>query len=382
MTADAPPQVASPAGPPKSVRLREARFDDHAQVAALEARFDLLPKSFEEWRHLWAGNPAYRGSQGKFPIGWVLQNPDGSLSGYLGNIPLLYELEGQKLLAATTRAWVVDQSARSYALLLLATYFRQPHVDLFLNTSVNANAAAAYGSFAGVPVPVGAWDRSLFWIGDYPGFARSWLRKRGGRLPTPLSYPLAAGAFLLDMARGSGFHAGVGVKPSATFDERFDEFWLLLRQKKNRLLLGVRDRETLDWHFKYGLGNGTVWLYTAEQDSRLVAYAVFDRHDYPPAGLTRMWLTDFQSVDDATAPAHLTAMLSLALQRCKREGIHMLEVTGAGPWMQPILERASPHRRRLSNWRYFYKANNPVLAKRLQDSVLWEPSFYDGDSSL
>lgn len=385
MTADALTQSASTLRPAKPIRLREARFEDHAQVAALEAKFELVPKAYPEWRHLWSSNPAYRGIEGAFPIGWVLENADGVISGYLGNIPLTYELEGKKLLAATTRAWVVDESARGYALLLLGTYFRQRNVDIFLNTSVNASAAEAYNSFQGIPVPVGAWDRSLFWIAHYQGFAESFLRKQGGRTAKPLSYPLAAGAFLLDRLKRSGFRRAARaaeVQACAGFDERFDDFWKGLREKKSHLLLGVRDRETLDWHFKDGLAKGTAWLYTAEHNSGLAAYSVFDRHDYHPVGLTRMWLTDFQCLDNGNAPAYLAAMLKGALKRCREEGIHMLEVTGAGPWMQRVLEGASPHRRQLSNWRYFYKANNPALAEKLRDPAVWEPSFYDGDSSL
>src|SRR5579863_6132027 len=112
----------------KPLKLREVRFEDHSQIAALAARFELHVEGYPAWTHLWTGNPAYREIKDKFPMGWVLENADGAIAGYLGNVPLNYELEGKKLLAATTRAWVVDTPYRSYSPLLLGTYFQQPNV--------------------------------------------------------------------------------------------------------------------------------------------------------------------------------------------------------------------------------------------------------------
>jgi len=384
MSGDALVQAAGVTRPSKSVRLREARFEDHPEVAALETKFELVPKSYEEWMHLWADNPACREMQGKFPIGWVLENADGAIVGYLGNIPVNCELEARKLLAATTRAWVVEESARSYALLLLATYFKQDNVELFLNTSVNSESARAYGSFQGIPVPVGAWDRSLFWITNYRGFAESFLRKKGGSMARPLSYPLSGALFLADQFRAGRFSDEMAfeVQSCAGFDDRFESFWMALRKMKHRQLLSIRNREALEWHFKYSLLNQSAWIYTWGGSSGLAAYSIFDRQDYHPFGLTRMRLTDFQCLDEEKAPAILNAMLKTALARCRRESFHMLELTGLNRRLESEVERASPHHRQLSNWRYFYKANRRDLGEKLKNADLWDPSFYDGDSSL
>jgi hypothetical protein len=382
-TAIRPGLVPKPAQP---LKLREARFEDHPQVVALESRFELVPKSYEEWTHLWTNNPAYRNIKDSFPIGWVLETSDGSVAGYLGNIPLHCEFQGRTLLAATTRAWVVDASYRSFALQLLGTYFKQRNVDIFLNTSVNAESAQAYSSvFQGVRVPVGAWDRSLFWIANYRGFSESLLRKKGGPMAKPLSYPLSMGVFLLDRLKPRRFQERgnpITVLPCSSFDERFDAFWAALRKKKSRRLLAVRNRETLEWHYKFALLQKTAWIYVVEGSSGLAAYAVFDRRDYHPVGLTRMRLTDFQCVEEDRAAALLKAMLQAALDCCRTEGFHMLELTGLSPRMEKELEPASPHRRQLSNWRYFYKVSGRRLAEQLKNADVWEPWLFDGDSSL
>src|SRR5208282_852803 len=58
----------------KPMKLREVRFEDHAQVVALAAKFDLHVEAYPQWTHLWANNPAYREIQDKVPMGWVLDH--------------------------------------------------------------------------------------------------------------------------------------------------------------------------------------------------------------------------------------------------------------------------------------------------------------------
>jgi len=385
MSADPQTQPASVPRSQKPPQLREARFEDYAQVAALASKFHLQTESYAGWTHLWINNPAYREIKDKFPTGWVLENSDGAISGYLGNIPLNYELDGKRLLAATTRSWVVDTDYRTYSPLLLGTYFQQPNVDLFLNTTVNSQAAPAYSIFAGVHVPVGAWDRTLFWITHHQGFAESFLRKKGGTMAKPLSYPVSTGLFLRDQLRRRRFQGNgnaVEVLLCAGFDDRFDAFWAALRKKKSNLLLAVRSREVLEWHFKFPLLQNAAWIYLVEGNAGLAAYAVFLRQDNPEAGLTRVRLADFQCLEQESALDVLMPMLQTAIDRCRQECIHMLELIGFAPALERKLERASPHRRPLPNWVYYYKANDPALAERLKNPAVWEPSLFDGDSSL
>jgi hypothetical protein len=234
-------------------------------------------------------------------------------------------------------------------------------------------------------VPVGAWDRTLFWITNYQGFTESLLRRSGGTLAKPVSYPLSLGAFLFDKLRAAprpGIGAGGTVVSCASFDERFEVFWQALRKNKFNLLLAVRSQEALAWHFKFALLNDTAWIYAVEGEAGLAAYSVFLRHDYEEIGLTRMRLVDFQCLDREKAPEFLSVLYGAAMERCRKESIHMFEVVGLAPELEKTLERASPHHRALSAWLYFYKTNNTSVAERLKDPTVWEPWLFDGDSSL
>jgi hypothetical protein len=362
--------------------IREARFQDYDQIAALEARYGLETKSNEEWRHLWVNNPAYKRSPNTWPIGWVLEGVDQKIYGYLGNVPLAYEFDGRRLTAATSRAWVVDASYRSFSLLLVERFFAQKHVDIFLNTTVNAEASKGYAVFRASRVPVGEWDRSSFWVTNYPGFVASWLKMKSVPLGKTLIYPLSMGLFLRDRARQKSWQCerNVSVRNCESFDDRFDEFWQQLRVINSKVLLAVRSREILEWHFKYALRQRKVLVLRVEEKDQPIAYAVFCRQDSSRYGLSRLRLIDFQSLDRSADL--LKPMLSRALKFCRDEGIHMLENIGLTPEKSKLFRQFAPYHRQLPSWLYFYRTKNKDLVESLKDPEVWDPSCFDGDTSL
>jgi hypothetical protein len=369
----------------KSPKLREARFDDHARITALAAQYGLRTEEYSAWTHLWNSNPAYQSVQGKIPIGWVLDIGGDEIVGYLGNVPIGYELHGKKLLAATTRAWVVDTPYRAYSPLLLATYFQQRNVDFFLSTTVNSQSEAAYSSFQSTRVPVGSWDRASFWITNYRGFVGSYLRRNSRMLAVPATYPLSAGLFVLDRLRGARLPRSsdlVRIVPCPRFDDRFQAFWEKLRQVKSDVLLADRSLQTLDWHFKSAFQKRDPWIYVLEQGSSIAAYSIFQRYDFAKVGLTRVRLIDFQCLDTNKSFDVLFAMLRIAIDRCRKTSIHMLELVGDPSELVKKVQSVALRQRPLGSWLYYYKTNHSPLAQELKHACVWEPSLFDGDSSL
>ena len=363
-------------------RIREATFDDYPQIAALEAQYGLHPKLYEEWEHLWLENPVFRNLRA-WPIGWVCESEDDGIVGYIGNIPLGYEFDGQPLLAATSRSLVVDSRYRPYAFSLLACFFNQKNVDLFLNTSVNEKVVKLQELFGAQRVPSGRWDRSAFWITNYRGFTASVLEKSGFLGSEALSYPVSAGLFFRDELTGRGLRGPAGKREArfcSEFDERFDMFWERLRRSSPDRLLAVRSRATLQWHFQYALTRKDAWVLTVGGQDGISAYAVFCRQDNPAFRLSRIRLIDFQSLDGSAE--RLKPILTLALERCQQEGIHMLEAVGFSAEKQLAIEKLASYQRELSSWRYFYKADGPYLASILTRPQAWDATCYDGDCSL
>jgi hypothetical protein len=380
-TADGVPSVKRGKKRPRGPKLRPANFEDYEQIDRLGSRYGLKAKSYEEWSNLWLGNPLYQQIQAGWDIGWVLEDEDHRIVGSVGNIPVSYQFEGRTILAASSHSWVAEPEYRSAALLLLDHLINQRGVDLFVTTTNSAASTPGVDAFQCTRVPVGVWDESAFWITGHRGFVESFLTLKNYPLAKPLSYPLSAAVFLKDLLARKAWGAGdVEVKACPAFDERFDDFWAELKTRSPHLLLAVRTREVLEWHYKSLLSSNRLWIATVSDGSRLVAYAVFDRSDKSAIGLKRVRMVDFQSLDGGTAT--LLPFLSWALKKCREEGVHVMEHFGR--WLEKggLLDGIAPYRRRLPTWIYVYRANDPRLAESLRDPRVWVPSLFDGDASL
>ena len=364
----------------RSPKLREASFQDYAQIALLESRYGLTAAAtWEEWSHLWLGNPLYQELQPGWSIGWVLEDEHNRVVGSLGSIPRLFELGGTKLVAATSRGWVAEPEYRSASLLLLDQLINHPRADLFVTNTNSAASTPAVAAFCS-PVPVGLWNEYVFWITNYRDYTRRSLARQRYPWAKTLSYPLSAIILLRDwLGSKSRQTREVEIEVCESFDDRFDEFWSDLRKRSQHLLLAVRTREVLEWHYKYGLLSGRVWIVAAVDGHRIVAYAIYDKKEYP-SGLKQVRLVDFQSLDHDTGL--LEPLLSWALRKCRDEGIHRL--VSIGRWLEAgeCLEKLAPYRRRLPAWVYFYRTNSPKLAETLKDRSAWAPSLFDGDAGL
>jgi hypothetical protein len=231
-------------------------------------------------------------------------------------------------------------------------------------------------------VPVGVWDEAAFWVTDHRAFVKSFLKRQGKPFASALSYPLSAALLLRERFTGTAVSPGdVEVHACSNFDERFDDFWNELRRRHPHLLLAVRTREVMAWHFKNALADDRAWIATIIDGGRLIAYAVFDRRYKEHIGLHRVRLVDFQALDGSTEL--LPPIIAWALGKCRAEGIHMLE--SLGRWLEPgeLLDVIAPYRRKLPGaWQYAYRANNAQLADQLRDRRAWAPSLFDGDASL
>src|SRR5207244_3202262 len=143
-----------------------------------------------------------------------------------------------------------------------------------------------------------------------------------------------------------------------------DDFWQLLRSSRPALLLTDRSREALQWHYHYAAMHKRLWIFTVRRNSKLVAYAIYYRQDTPEYGLKRMRLADFQQLDPDFV--WLAPMLLQALDKCREEGVHMLEVFGLSVEKQRILSGLNPYRRRLPSWMYFYTPKDHQLEENLK----------------
>ena len=365
-------------------KLREASFHDYPRIALLQSERDIRVRSCEKWRHLWEANPAYMDIGGKWPIGWVLEAGD-KIVGYCGNIPTRYELDGRQLTAACGYSWVTDPAYSAYSILLLHEYLRQENAAMCISTTAGPISYKAHVALGAVPIPAGAWERSAVWITSYSGFVASWLGRKKCPAPQVFSYPVSAALYARDALRQrggrktSGVNGHVEIECCEQFDERFDEFWQVLRAENPRRLLAERSRRALEWHFRYLLQEKNLWIATVREKSSLCAYGIFGQLSNKADEQKRVVLIDFQSAAGKTNLFY--PILEWALQRCASEGFHLFQTIGLCPSGIGDVSALAPYTIRQET-RPLYKALNTSLSAKLNDPGVWSLSLFDGDATV
>jgi hypothetical protein len=371
-------ELKSPESSPP--HLRPARLDDHEGIVQLQKILSPKAPSADDWRMLWHGSPLWPQIGKRWPLGWVLETADRGIVGCLGNIPLLYRFRGEPVIAASGRGWVVAPEYRGFALWLLDERFNQRGVDLFMDTTINPDALDAFIEFSN-RVPAGDWEAIAYCITDYRAFATRALRKLNVPLAQELAPSAAAALRLKDAIFAKKLpkpRSSLVIEAADRFDSRFNTFWHELLRQNGETLLAARDSATLSWHFALPLRSGRLWILTASRNRQMRAYCIFLRQE-TTQDVRRVRLVDYQTIDrDVDA---LPDLLRVALRRCITEDVCVLNKPGVGLAKMRAFDEFAPYRGR-QTWPLFYRAVDPALDIELRQPRCWDPSEYDGDSSI
>ena len=373
---------AGAARPRKHPLLREARFDDFEQIAAVQRENGLTAKPHKEWLHLWQANPAYR-QLTDWPIGWVLEDPGGRVVGSLENVPCLYHFRGRSFVGAFGRGWAVNAEYRAYAPLLLFRQLRQTGVDLRVTNTASPRTSAVLSGQGWSRIPMGRWDRSALWVASYTQLLQNYLRpKSSSLLPAALRRFHRPRFLPMELLTKAVIRlpSGLDLRWCGRFDQRFEHFWSELREARPEVLLLDRSRQALEWHYKHLLAQNRLWILTASDRNRLVAYAIFEHKESQRLDVSKLVLVDYQAVGDHRDLC--SQMIACTLKRCRKDSVPVLENVGC--WLdalQPTAKRARFHRT-FGGWSYLYQAPNPELASALRAPESWYPTQYDADASL
>jgi hypothetical protein len=365
--------------------IREASFSDFSAVAALKQRGGLVADSFENWERLWRHNPALTVSQSDHPIGWVLE-ADGAIVGYLGNISLLCRFGDRTLTAATSHGLVVDPPYRSLGLTLIAAFFRQKSVDLFLSTSAIESVGKIAIAFRSSSVPQPDYDTVLFWVLQPRPFARALMRKL--QLKPAVS---GIGEILASIAVGtdkilrkrrpkrSSALFAISEIPIDEIGEDFQELWMEKVHETPRVF-SDRSPATLRWHYEVPGDRGSVRVLCCRRNGELVGYAMVRSDTDEPSGLRKSMIADLVARHDD--PEIVNALCVAAYDHAKSAGSHVLEVIGFPSSIRRVCSQGNPYRRKLPACPFFYKAADPTLHKTLSDPAAWYACPFDGDATL
>ena len=365
--------------------LREAGFDDFEAVRSLRLRFGLGDDSLQDWRALWLDNPALvRGTH--LPVGWVLE-VERRIVGFLGSIPTQFVLGGQRVLAVSAHAMVIEpEYRRGNRLRLAEPLFSLEGVDLVLNTSANPGSGRIFQAFHAAQVPSPEYDRCLMWVLQPAVFLRAYLRRRGTspRLAAVLAQ-CAAGPLVADsiVRRRRPVRPGgaseFAIREIHQIGQEFDGLWARKIREPTRLL-SVRTAETLRWHFKQTPRAPRSKAICCFRKGRLAGYAIVMRQDSPAFGLSRIRIADLLAENDD--PEVVDGLLWAAYEQARKDGVSVFELFGFPGTIRSRFARRNPYSRQLDSWPYFYRASGSELQARLGSEQAWHACPYDGDATI
>lgn len=371
-----------------SLSVREARYADCNAVGALKRRNGLSAKwSIDRWVGLWQENPAMPSDQ-SVPMGWVLEQSN-EIVGYLGNIPLNYHFRGKRLLAVAARGFAVDAAFRSHSLRLAAAFFSQKNVDVLLNTSANASAAAVFQICKAEKIPHADYDKALYWIIRPWRIASSALRKYGLNSALASLGGIAVAPIINVEARvrrrgplNKWAECDLRTLESGSVGADFDVFWERTLKERSQCMLAERSARVLRWHFGHRGASGRQGkIVCAHRAGNIIGYVALTREDSEEIGLIRSRIVDLIAEKDA--PELIDALLCAAYRQAREDGSHLLELIGFPARIRTRLEVGKAYVRPLPSWQFWYK----VVAADLQSNNLrqedaWYGNSYDGDASL
>jgi ribosomal protein S18 acetylase RimI-like enzyme len=371
-------------------KLREARFSDFPAVVALKQRGAMHADSVENWERLWRLNPALEfyatePEAKERPIGWVLE-ANGEIVGYIGNISLLYRFGGRTLTAVTAHGLVVDPPYRGVGITLVAAYFRQKNVDLFVSTSAIEAVGKIALAFKSSPLPQRDYDTALFWVLRPHGFARAMMQKlKVASAPARLGSIAAAltiGADKIFRRRRPHRTATCFTVSEIGVDEIGSDFQNLWtgKQKERCRLLADRTPAALRWHFKIPGDRGSARVLCCHLGDELVGYAVIRNDTNEATGLRTSIIADTLAKNDD--PEIVRALWAAAYDHAEHMGSHVLEVLGFPPNLRSVTTGWKPYRRKYPACPFFYKTSDPALQNTLSNAEAWYASPYDGDATL
>jgi hypothetical protein len=382
---DTPASAVKPSDGANGVRLRELSFDDFDAVARLRdlLRWRWAPDSVDNWHRLWRNSPAIRSAKSSLPMGWVLE-ADKKIVGYLGNIPLLYHFGDRPLLAAAASGFLVEPAYRTFGKDLVASFYSQPNIDLFLSTTVESVGRLAK-ALEVKTLPQENYSTVLFWVLDAQHFADAvvWtlgatgaVRSLGGRLGS-LALRADTTARRRRPVHSSSKFQITEILVSEIGDD-FEELWRRKLAERPRLLAD-RDPATLRWHFTLPGSRKDTNVFCCESRGRLVGYAIFRRETDAP-GLRRCCLIDLiVEGDDAEI---VSCLVARGYQLAMDYGCHTFEALGFPKFVRQVLLEGNPYSRDYPACPYCFKASDRVLHETLKHPESWYACGLDGDTSL
>jgi len=318
-------------------------------------------------------------------MGWVLE-VDGRIVGYLGSIPLLYHYGARSLVVATASGFAVEPAYRAYSIGLMASFYRQKNIDLFLNTSAIESVGKLVRAFHAEALPQSDYETVLFWVLDARHFLRAVANKfkMSGGISTVggIIGSLALRAEKTLRRRRPRHNSGkyrISECSVAEIGSDFEELWHRKVAERPRLFAD-RNQSYLRWHFTIPGSQQVTRVLRCEHEGSLVGYAVIQFGARDETGLRTCLLADMLIRDDD--PEAIKSLVARAYDFAEESGCHVFEVLGFPKHLRQALLQWKPYLRKYPACPFYFKAKDRALHDSLRHEDAWYACPFDGDTTL
>jgi hypothetical protein len=318
-------------------------------------------------------------------MGWVLETAQG-IVGYQGSVPLLYQFGGRTLVAATGTNLVIEPAYRARTIGLVASFYRQRGIDLFLMTAAIAPVTKISKALQAKVLPQRDYDTVLFWVLDTHQFTKALATKLGlGSGMAAVGTFLGSSVLRADMRlrrRRRGHLTNKFRVTEIEVKDIGDEFQALWQRKLTETprLLADRSPASLRWHFTIPGSSSTAAVLCCHRFERLVGYAIVKHAIDRETSMRRSMLADILVEQDD--PNVTKTLLEAAYSNAVASGSHLFEVVGLPRNIRQLLMHWNPYVRTYPNNPFSYKTSDDALVRALADENAWYAGPMDGDTTL
>jgi len=211
-----------------------------------------IPRSFwlDRFEYWWHNNPNMNDA---IPRGWILLSDDGKIGGFLGNIPVKYQINGQEQIVCGATSWYVAPDFAKKGMELFYAFLKQP--PPFLDTTPTEKVARVLRGLKFFQLkkewlkreaiyPIQAKE---FWVFIVNKFSSNKYLEFALKLIGLLVVPLIAMYQKAYEFKILFLDKKYEAKEIIRFDSSYSQLWTQLKNQYK--VIAVRDWEALNWYF-------------------------------------------------------------------------------------------------------------------------------------
>lgn len=318
---------------------------------------ELWESRFKMW---WEENPLMDSS---FPKGWILEKDRSTIVGFLGNIPVKFQIKGRIGIAVASSSWYVKPEFQGlWSIKLMHAFLKQENVDMFLSTTPVENVEKIMKQFGFSSIGLPYNNKEFWYLIDYNKVfdVITYKLSKSHKILRPfmkiISFKLKIISGLKHRNKKSPGHEpgrnDYDCSLCTTCDDSFSELWQKNRKENTTTL--CRDAGTLNWLYFADAVREKRYVIkcTHKPSNMLVGYAAFDLNYYRDIDVRILKLKDFY-FPEIVEPM-VFSLLASSIELAKELRASGLRLWAMNQNMERILKKKIKIRRK-SALPYYYK---------------------------